>query len=154
MSPKKLIPTVEIINNGPELLVKAINLSHSISEQIPSFLKSETILAPVGYPLIIPIIRAKEAAPGTLKIGLIIGLNSLPKILIISVYFNNSTAIKNGNKEGRTEVDHSSNPDFVAVRFVFENIIRQIVKTQKIKGIITFFIFIMKNFIKYHQLIL
>ena len=55
------------INNGPELLVNAINLSPSSLVQIFFSLKSTTILAPVGYPLIIPIIKAIAPSPGTLN---------------------------------------------------------------------------------------
>lgn len=46
--PKREIPTVPIIKRGPELLVKVISLSASSLEQIPSFLKLVTILAPTG----------------------------------------------------------------------------------------------------------
>lgn len=63
------IPTVPIINKGPELFVKLRSLSHSSLEQILFFLNSVDILAPTGYPLIIPIIKAKAPSPGTLKIG-------------------------------------------------------------------------------------
>ena len=56
--PNKLIPIVPIINKGPELFVKAKSLSASALEQVPSSLNLVTILAPTGYPLIIPIIKA------------------------------------------------------------------------------------------------
>jgi len=56
--PNKLMPTVPIINNGPELFVKAKSLSASAFEQTLSCLNFVTILAPTGYPLIIPIIKA------------------------------------------------------------------------------------------------
>ena len=46
--PNILIPTVPTINNGPELLVKLSNLSHSSLEQILFSLKSQAILAPTG----------------------------------------------------------------------------------------------------------
>ena len=85
MSKNKLIPTVPIIKSGPELLVKASNLSPSSFVQIPFCLKFVTILAPIGYPLIIPIINAKAPSPGTLKIGLINLFKTFPKISIIPV---------------------------------------------------------------------
>jgi hypothetical protein len=58
---------------------------------------------------------------------------------------NNSVAIKNGNKEGTTELDHSNNPDFAAARFCFENITKHNIKRQIIVGRIAFFNFIMIN---------
>ena len=54
------IPTVPITNKGPELLVKLSSLSHSSLVQILFCLKLVAIFAPTGYPLIIPIIKAKE----------------------------------------------------------------------------------------------
>ena len=42
------IPTVPIINKGPELFVKLSSLSHSSFEQILFFLKFDAILAPTG----------------------------------------------------------------------------------------------------------
>ena len=44
------MPTVPKIKRGPELLVKAISLSHSSNVKRFFSFKSETILAPVGYP--------------------------------------------------------------------------------------------------------
>ena len=44
------IPTVPNIKRGPELLVKAISLSLSSDDKYFLSFKSETILAPVGYP--------------------------------------------------------------------------------------------------------
>lgn len=90
----KPIPTVPIINKGPELFVNASILLPSSLVQIPLFLKSVTILAPTGYPLISPIINAKEPSPGTLKSGLIILFKVLPKYCTILVLPNNSVANK------------------------------------------------------------
>jgi len=50
VSKNKPIPTLPTINKGPELFVKLKSLSASGFVQIPVFLKSATILAPVGYP--------------------------------------------------------------------------------------------------------
>ena len=61
-----------------ELLVKLSNLSHSSLLKILFFLKLQTIFAPTGYPLMIPIIKAKEPSPLILKIGSI----KILKILI------------------------------------------------------------------------
>ena len=101
--PNIVIPTVPIINSGPELLVKLKSLSHSDLEQIFSSLNLQAILAPTGYPLISPIIKAKEPAPFTLKRGFIINSNFLPKCVMIFVCINNSVATKNGNNDGTTE---------------------------------------------------
>ena len=73
------IPTVPKINNGPELLVKLNKRSHYSFEQILFKRKFAAILAPVGYPLIIPIIRAKLPSPLTLKIGFINLFRTFPK---------------------------------------------------------------------------
>lgn len=79
VSLKSPIPTVPIINNGPELFVNEISLSHSSFVQIPWALKLAIIFAPIGYPLIIPIINGKAPSPGTLKIGLISLFRNFPK---------------------------------------------------------------------------
>ena len=65
------IPTVPIMNKGPELFVKLSNLSHSSFVQILFFLKLVAIFAPTGYPLIMPIIKAKLPSPRTLNNGFI-----------------------------------------------------------------------------------
>ena len=77
--PNMLIPTVPIINKGPELFVKLSNLSHSVFEHIFLVLNSLAIFAPTGYPLISPIIKPKAPQPDILNKGLIILFKSLPK---------------------------------------------------------------------------
>ena len=72
------IPTEPIINKGPELLVKLKSLSHSSFVQICSFLKLVAIFAPIGYPLIIPIIKAKAPSPRILNKGFINRFKILP----------------------------------------------------------------------------
>ena len=74
-----LIPTVPTINKGPELLVKLKRRSHSSLEQILFVLKSAAIFAPIGYPLIIPIIKAKLPSPRILKTGFINLFKSFPR---------------------------------------------------------------------------
>ena len=130
--PNNEIPTVPIIKRGPELLVKASNLSASSLLHIPLLKKFEIIFAPTGYPLIIPIINANEPSPGTLNIGLINLLSFFPKISITLVYESNSVAIKKGSKEGITEFANKLNPFFAADRFCLEKITKQTVnKTNK-----------------------
>ena len=46
--PNRVMPTVPIINKGPELLVKASILSASSWVTIPCYIKLLTILAPTG----------------------------------------------------------------------------------------------------------
>ena len=75
----KLTPTVPNIKSGPELFVKASNLSASSLVQVLFSLSFVTIFAPTGYPLIIPIINGKAPSPGTLKMGRINLLSILPK---------------------------------------------------------------------------
>ena len=72
--------TLPIINRGPELVVKLNNLSHSSFEQILFFLKLQAILAPTGYPLIIPIINANAPSPLTLNKGFIKLFNKFPNM--------------------------------------------------------------------------
>ena len=100
------------INKGPELLVKLSNLSHSEGVQIPFSLKSATIFAPIGYPLIIPIIKGYEPSPGTLKIGRIHLCKSFPKNGTIEVWLSKFVAIKKGSKEGTTEFIQRLSPSF------------------------------------------
>ena len=107
-------PIVVKIKNGLELFVYAISRSASIGEINLFFFKLQTTFAPIGYPLIFPKIKAIDASPGTLKIGFIIGVKTLPNIDAIFVFNSNSVAIKNGNKDGKILTIQSSNPDFVA----------------------------------------
>lgn len=72
------IPTEPIMNKGPELLVKLKSLSHSSFVQIFSFLKLVAIFAPMGYPLIIPMIKAKAPSPLILNKGFIKRFKMLP----------------------------------------------------------------------------
>lgn len=116
------IPTVPIINRGPELLVKLSNLSHSSFVQIFFSLKEVAILAPTGYPLIIPIIKAKEPSPLILNKGFIKTLRKEPNILIMFVCISNSVETKNGKRAGTTEVAHRESPDFTAAKLVLEKI--------------------------------
>lgn len=78
--PNILIPTVPIMNKGPELFVKLSNLSHSTLLKTLFFLKFVAIFAPTGYPLIIPMINANEPSPRILNNGFINILHSLPNI--------------------------------------------------------------------------
>ena len=114
-------PIVVKIKNGLELFVYAISRSASIGEINLFFFKLQTTFAPIGYPLIFPKIKAIDASPGTLKIGFIIGVKTLPNIDAIFVFNSNSVAIKNGNKEGKILTIQSSNPDFVAFSELSEN---------------------------------
>lgn len=114
------IPTVPIINRGPELFVKLNNLSHSSLEQIFFSLKLVAILAPTGYPLIIPIIKAKEPSPLILNNGFIIGVRKKLNIFIILVCIRSSVDTKNGKRDGTTEVAQSASPDFTAIKLFFE----------------------------------
>ena len=78
VSPKRAMPTLLKIKSGPELFVKARSLSPSSLVTLPSSLKSATILAPTGYPLISPMTKAKPPIPGTLNKGLMNLSSNLP----------------------------------------------------------------------------
>lgn len=129
-----LIPTVPIINNGPELFVKLSKRSHSCFVKILFFLKFAAIVAPVGYPLITPIINAKLPSPDILNNGFINSFKNLPKIYGIFVCINNSVAIKKGNNDGTTDVAHNVNPVFAADKFVDENKTRHNANIKNISG--------------------
>lgn len=60
-------PQLLIMNSGPEVLVKESNLSDSILVSSPFSYKSVVILAPVGYPEVIPIESAKAPLPRNTK---------------------------------------------------------------------------------------
>lgn len=139
------MPTVPKINKGPELLVKAKSLSHSSLVQVPSSLKRVTILAPIGYPLTIPIIKANAPSPGTLKNGRINLFNNFPRKVITFVYPKSSVAIKNGRRAGTTELAHKINPSFAADKLSLEKITKDIVNNTKRVGIK---FFRMENIIK------
>lgn len=139
--PNIKIPTVPIIKRGPELFVKLSNLSHSSLEQISFFLKFVAILAPTGYPLIIPMIKEKEPSPRTLNNGFIYLFRIFPNIFTIFVCIKSSVETKKGKREGTTEVAHKVSPDFTAGRLDLENISKHIVKHKKIIGNIFLLIF-------------
>ena len=122
-----LIPTVPIINKGPELFVKLSNLSHSAFEHIFLVLNSLAIFAPTGYPLISPIIKPKAPQPDILNKGLIILFKILPKKGIKVVCKSNSVATKNGNREGTTDVAHNVKPFFIAGKLFLEKSNKHIV---------------------------
>jgi len=134
--------TAPIINSGPELFEKVISLSASVLVKSLSFLISDVIFAPTGYPLVMPMVKAKEAQPGTLKSGRIIGSSSTPTDLIKPVPFNRFEATKKGNKDGNTTLSHRLRPFAAAVTDVFENIIRHSIKITQIIGKKSFLIYI------------
>ena len=108
-----------IINKGPELFVKASILSASFCVHNLLEYKSDTILAPTGYPLISPITKGNEATPGKLKIGFIYLSNFMLKKYIRFVCFKSSTATKNGKSEGTTLLAHKVMPFFAALKLLF-----------------------------------
>lgn len=110
--PKRDTPTEPKIKIGPELFVKAINLSASDLEQTLFSYKLQTTFAPTGYPLIIPIIIAIALSPGTLKTGFMNLFRNFPRIWMKLVLHNNSVAMKNGKSVGKTEFAHKNIPIF------------------------------------------
>lgn len=132
------IPTVPIIKRGPELFVKLSNLSASILVHKLFFCNSHAIFAPIGYPLIIPIMKAKAHFPFTLNIGFIIFLNNNSKYEIIGVCINKFVATKNGNSEGITFTAHKCKLFLTAKILELENISKDNVNSIKIIGKIAF----------------
>lgn len=128
------MPTVPIIKRGPELFVKLRSLSHSSLEQTLFLRKLEAILAPTGYPLIIPIIKAKAPSPRILNKGLIYLFKNLPKILTILVCIKSSVETKKGKREGTTELAHKVSPDLTAGRLDLEKTSKHKVNNRKTKG--------------------
>ena len=82
------IPTVPKINKGPELFVNASKCSPSVLLIFLSILKLLTIFAPVGYPLMVPIIIGKTASPDKLKIDF------MNFVQYFSLYYNKQKRIK------------------------------------------------------------
>ena len=76
-----------------------------------------------------PIAMGKEAHPGTLNRGRIIGSSRIPTAFIKFVPLNTSEATKKGNKEGKTTLSHKSIPFNAELTAVFENIINDTIKT-------------------------
>ena len=76
--------------------MKLSNLSHSTLLKTLVCLKLLAILAPTGYPLIMPIMNAKEPSPRILNSGFMKMLNNLPKSRGISVFESSSVATKKG----------------------------------------------------------
>ena len=89
--------------------------------QVLFFLKLVAIFAPTGYPLIIPIIKAKAPSPRILKSGFIYLFKIFPSCVIILVCIKSSVATKKGKIEGITEFAHRAKPDFTAGKLLFEN---------------------------------
>ena len=112
-----------------------------------SFFKLHTILAPIGYPLIVPRINAIVAFGGILKIGLAIFVSSFEERLMKLVLYNISVAIKKGKSEGNTLLIKRESPFFAAIKFVSEKSNNESVKS--IKTIVKQFFFklIIKKFI-------
>lgn len=103
------IPQVPIMNNGPEVLVKASSREASALLHFPSWYNSDVIFAPVGYPESQPMESAKAPSPGTLNKGRMIGVNSVPMRSTKGVAFNKSIHMKNGSKDGITLFAQSFN---------------------------------------------
>lgn len=123
-----------MINKGLELLQKASNLSDSFLLMSFSASIDVTTLAPTGYPLVIPMARGKEAHPGTLNNGRIIGSSSTPTALIKFVLPNTSEATIKGNIEGKTTLSHRLIPCKAELTAVFENIISDAINTMHNRG--------------------
>lgn len=68
---------------------------------------------------------------------------------IIFVYPKSSVAIKNGKREGTTELAHRESPDLAEDKLVLENTSSNIVNKHIQKGRKSLFILIIKNFILY-----
>lgn len=135
------------MKKGLELLVYAIKRSASIGEICLLFFKLQTTFAPIGYPLIFPNIKAIDDSPGTLKIGFMNLLKTLPKMEVTFVFKSNSVAIKNGNKDGNTLKAQSSIPIFVAFKVGSESINNKIINIENIIVKKYFFRLITRNFI-------
>ena len=127
---KKLIPIVPNIKRGPELLVKANNLSASSLVNTSFSFKLTITFAPAGYPQTIPIINAIAPSPGTLNNFPIIFFKYFPAIYIIFVLHKSSVATKKGNKLGTTDVIHRASPYLAASKLVSENIISVKINTK------------------------
>ena len=131
------IPHVPMMNNGPDVLVKASNREASAFVHLPSWYNSDVIFAPVGYPESQPIESAKAPTPGTPNKGRIIGVNNLLTMATKGVAFNKSIQMKNGNKDGITLFAQSFKAFWATSKVLDEKQTMQIIRNNKIIKIIT-----------------
>ena len=83
--------------------------------------KSQTALAPAGYPLIIPMQKATPPSPLMPKINFITGAKNLPAIFAKSVFIKKEDKTKYGKSEGMMFSEHSFKDSFAAGIVCFEH---------------------------------
>ena len=106
--PYTATPTVPITNRGPALLQKASSRSASVFETLPLLYSCEAVTAPIGNPLIIPIIKAHAPAGGTLNKGRITGSARRAIREAKPEYIISPDTTKNGKIDGIIVSQHRS----------------------------------------------
>ena len=132
------IPRQPPIMNKVRIIRNASSLSPDFQE---AFLIPVVILAPTGYPLVIPIRKAKEAHPGTLKSGRITGSSNTPAARTKPVLFNTSETTKKGNRDGNTMLAHRLSPLAAASTAVLGNMMRHAINEMHASGSSSFLIY-------------
>jgi len=117
--------TAPVIKRGPKLFVNARSLSDSTLVKSLSFLKPAVSLAPTGAPQLSPMARVKDAHPGILKRGRIIGSKRIPKHFTKPVLLKISDATKKGKRDGNTVLSQSFKPSPADSTAVFGKTIRR-----------------------------
>lgn len=124
-------PTAPITKSGPELLQKGRSFFASFFVILFSLYKSHITEAPVGYPQIIPIIKAKAPLPSVLKSALHIGVSGLliksAKPVLIKILENT----KKGKRVGIITFTHKRSEDFTDKETVSDFISEKIISVIK-----------------------
>lgn len=129
-------PTKPNMNKGPELFVNAVSLCASTGVISPLKSKSEVILAPIGYPDVIPNIQANAPLPETLN-NFSIGYDKIvPAKLTSPRLINMFVPIINGRRDGNALLNHKISPSFDASTISLGNNIIKKLKIAAIIGII------------------
>ena len=104
------VPTVPIINRGPQLFEKQRVISASSFVNLWSVYSVFTTFAPIGYPAIRPVIKAKKLCPGRCQSFLVIGELRAISFLRPSSGTRILMKIINGSREGSTLLNQSNSP--------------------------------------------
>ena len=140
------VPTLPIINNGPEVEQKDTNRCPSYLEILFSNLRSLANFEPTGYPDTMDIAKISPDLPLTLKIFCVRGLINMPRMSTIFNEVIKLAPIINGRRDGIRIFIQMEIPSFAAfIAVLGASIIPKIIKhtiNLGAKKIIIFFNFI------------
>ena len=112
-------PTGPMMNRGPALLQNAMTRSYSTSLISFASANDTAVLAPSGYPLVMPSTTELTAFAEMLNIFRIVLSNTLHTALIKPVWIKIWFKIKKGRREGTTVLIQRSSPNFAACMVSF-----------------------------------